>query len=166
MIIKIISGGETGVDRGALDFAIKNGIAHGGWCPQGRLSESGPISSKYNLIELPSSSFKASTSTNVHRSDGTLIITRGAPSGGTGLTVDICNGSEKPKYVIDLKHALHPEEFVEWALSKNILILNVAGPRESKQSGIRKHTIKTMTVLWRHLIPAEQANAVIQGGKR
>jgi len=151
MIKKIISAGETGVDRGALDFAIKSGVAHGGFCPKGRRSESGRISDKYDLIETGSHSFGSAMIKNVHHSDGTLIITRGSPTGGTGKTEDIAISGDKPKYVIRLERKLDPAEFVQWVLANKIETVFIAGPRESKQPGIQKATVRILTNLFQHL---------------
>jgi hypothetical protein len=139
---------QTGVDRAALDFAIKRGIAHGGFCPKGRRSESGRISDKYNLTETSSPDYPIRTAMNVQHSDGTLIITRGHPEGGTRKTVNICLERNKPVFVVDSKHRLKVEEFVEWVRTNNIRTLNVAGPRESKQSGIGKQTQRTIAELF------------------
>jgi hypothetical protein len=148
MIAKIISGGQTGVDRGALDFAIRKGITHGGACPKGRLSENGRIPDKYNLTETSSKSYPGRTLKNVQAADGTLILSRGKPSGGTLLTVYFCNSVSKPRFVIDLNHPLQASDFWQWVKTTKIGTLNVAGPRESKQSGIKKQTIAALEQLW------------------
>lgn len=148
MITKIVSGGQTGVDRAALDFAIKRGIAHGGYCPKGRRSESGRISDKYSLVETSSSDYPMRTAMNVQHSDGTLIITRGHPEGGTRKTVSICLERNKPRFIVDLQHKLKVQEFVEWVRQNNIRTLNVAGPRESKQSGIGKQAQHALAALF------------------
>ena len=83
---KIISGGQTGADRAALDFAIKYFIPHGGWIPKGRLTEEGRLDDKYKLKEMPTGSYPARTEKNVKDSDGTLIFSRGKPTGGTDYT--------------------------------------------------------------------------------
>jgi len=153
MVIRIVSGGQTGVDRAALDFAIKNGIEHGGYCPKGRRSENGRISDKYILIETSSSDYPMRTALNVQHSDGTLIITRGHPEGGTRKTVSICIERGKPKFVVDIQHRLKPAEFVDWVRQNNIRTLNVAGPRESKQSGIGKQTKQVLAELFAALAP-------------
>ena len=150
-IVKIVSGAQTGVDRAALDFAINNGIPHGGFCPRGRLSESGRISDKYNLVETSSSGYRDRTRKNVLHSDGTLIITRGRVEGGTGLTFDICGACNKPRLVVKVERRLEPEKFVQFVRQNNIRILNVAGPRERKQKGIGKETIRVLTKLFEHL---------------
>ena len=84
MIEKIISGGQTGADRAALDVAIKLGITHGGWIPKGRITEEGPLPEKYQMQEMSTESYAARTEQNVIDSDGTLIICRGKPTGGSG----------------------------------------------------------------------------------
>jgi len=86
MIKKIISGGQTGADRAALDVAIKFNIPHGGWIPKGRIAEDGPLPDKYQLQEMPTSSYPKRTEQNVIDSDGTLIFSRGKPTGGTDYT--------------------------------------------------------------------------------
>jgi hypothetical protein len=156
MITKIRSGGQTGVDRGALDFAIKKGIPHGGFCPKGRRSESGRISDKYNLVETSSPDYPDRTQKNVAHSDGTLIISRGSPSGGTKLTEQIAIRYNKPRFVVNLKRPLDAEKFVAWVCEHNISEVNVAGPRESKQSGIQKQTVKVMAILWEALEKTHQ----------
>jgi predicted Rossmann-fold nucleotide-binding protein len=86
LLKKIISGGQTGVDRAALDVAMRLGIAHGGWIPKGRLTEAGPLPPHYQLQEMPTTDYDARTEKNVLDSDGTLIISRGSPTGGTDYT--------------------------------------------------------------------------------
>lgn len=148
MIDKIISGGQCGVDRGALNFAIRNNIAHGGWCPKGRRSESGRIPDKYQLTETSSSKYPGRTAKNVQTADGTLILSRGKPSGGTLLTIKFCDSFDKPMLPIDINHPLDAEIFWNWLSTDNIQILNVAGPRESKQSGIQKQTESVLEQLF------------------
>ena len=144
MISTIVSGGQTGVDRAALDFAIAHGIAHRGFCPKGRRSESGRIPDAYNLIECSSAGYLMRTALNVQHSDGTLIITRGRPEGGTRKTVDFCIKQRKPMFIVDLRDKLKPPEFATWVRQHKIRTLNVAGPRESKQSGICKQTTQIL----------------------
>ena len=136
MFSKIVSGGQTGVDRAALDVAIEFGIPCGGWCPKGRTAEDGPIDARYPLQETPSEDYAQRTTWNVRDSDGTLIVTWGRPTGGTAQTVDDANGLGRPHLVVDL--SLHPDPSVVrvWAATHTVRILNVAGPRESKVPGI------------------------------
>jgi hypothetical protein len=143
-----VSGGQTGVDRAALDFAIRRGIPHGGYCPKGRRSESGRIAAKYRLTECASTDYAIRTALNVMHSDGTLILTRGRPEGGTQRTIELCIESGKPKFVIDLDRKPQPADFAAWLREHQIETLNVAGPRESKQSGIAKQTRKVLQELF------------------
>ena len=131
---KIISGGQTGVDRAGLDFAIENRIPHGGYCPKGRISEDGKISGSYNLIETATSNYKERTEKNLIESDGTLIINKGKLSGGTLLTANLCKKHKKPLFIVDLDSITEEikEKFKFWIKDNNIEILNIAGPRESK----------------------------------
>ena len=86
LISKIISGGQTGADRAALDVAIELGISHGGWIPKGRKTERGPLPAKYQLTEMPTDSYPKRTEQNVVDSDGTLIISHGELTGGSDYT--------------------------------------------------------------------------------
>lgn len=88
-IDKIISGGQTGVDRAGLDVAIALGIPHGGWCPKGRKAEDGTIPAIYQIQETPKTNYKQRTGWNVRDSDGTLILTLGEPTGGTAATIKL-----------------------------------------------------------------------------
>jgi len=131
---KIISGGQTRVDRAGLDFAIENRIPHGGYCPKGRKAEDGKISDNYNLIETATSNYKERTEKNLIESDGTLIINKGELSGGTLLTANLCKKHKKPLFIVDLSNTTEKtkEEFNSWVKDNNIETLNIVGPRESK----------------------------------
>ncbi|MGW8257752.1 MAG: putative molybdenum carrier protein [Thermoguttaceae bacterium] len=133
---KIISGGQTGVDRGALDAAISLAIPHGGWCPKGRLAEDGRIPEVYQLQETDSADYALRTERNVVDSDATLIICRGALSGGTLLTQRFADGHRRPCLVVDLERPLRPAEVRQWIEKHGVETLNVAGPRESQSPGI------------------------------
>ena len=87
MIEKIISGGQTGADQGALDAAINLGIPHGGWIPKGRITEDGPLPDRYNLIEMPSASYPDRTRKNIRESDGTLILSHSRLTSGSELQI-------------------------------------------------------------------------------
>src|SRR5437588_11049303 len=102
MLQRIISGGQTGVDRAALDVALELGIPCGGWCPRGRRAEDGPIPEKYPLKETSTKEYPQRTEQNVCDADGTLILTRGQPDRGTALTAKLANRHRKPLYVVDL----------------------------------------------------------------
>ena len=105
MIKKIVSGGQSGADRAALDVAIKFGILHGGWIPKGRITEEGPLPEKYQLKEMPTDSYPERTEQNVIDSDGTLIFSRGNPTGGTEYTRKMVLKYKKPSLHIDLNIA-------------------------------------------------------------
>ncbi len=135
---RIVSGGQTGVDRAALDVAIELGLEHGGWCPRGRRAEDGPIPARYTLRETPSADYRVRTAKNVADSDGTLILTSGQPTGGTALTIEFCRERQKPNLALDLDEGPHRAigEAVRWIVANSIETLNVAGPRESNVPGI------------------------------
>jgi hypothetical protein len=132
LVEKIISGGQTGVDRAALDIALELGIPCGGWCPKGRKSEDGPIPNRYPLQETGSTSYPVRTAKNVQDSDGTLVLTMGPPMGGTALTIKLAKEKRKPFLVFDLKKKGDPLLLRSWILTNQIKILNIAGPRESE----------------------------------
>jgi hypothetical protein len=135
MIAKIVSGGQTGVDRAALDAAIELGIPHGGWCPKGRRAEDGPIPACYALMETPLEDYPQRTEWNVRDSDGTLVLTSGLLGGGTLMTIQVAEMLGKPCLVVDLDAGWPVAEVVEWVEAKRISVLNVAGPRESTSPG-------------------------------
>ena len=133
---RIVSGGQTGVDRGALDAAKALGIPHGGWCPAGRVAEDGRIPQKYQLKETESSDYALRTERNVLDSHASLILFRGRLSGGTELTVHLAKRHEKPCCVVDLRKQGPGREVLAWINEHQVEILNVAGPRESSNPGI------------------------------
>lgn len=132
MVYKIVSGGQTGVDRAALDVALANDIACGGWCPKGRQAEDGPLDPKYPLVETPAPSPTQRTEWNVRDADGTLLLTWGPPLGGTFRTAAVAKRMKKPVFTIDMTQKPTVESVVEWIQSHNIHVLNVAGPRASE----------------------------------
>lgn len=136
--LRIVSGGQTGVDRGALDAALVLGRDCGGWCPEGRLAEDGPIPARYPLQELPGGGYRARTRRNVRDSDATLIVTFGAPSGGTAATLVDCHALGRPALVIDadtLDVATATERVRSFLARHGVGVLNVAGPRASGHAG-------------------------------
>lgn len=134
--MKIISGGQTGVDRGALDAAIELEIPHGGWCPRGRTAEDGRIPDRYELRETDSSDYPVRTERNVLDGDATLILCRGPLSGGTELTLRLAEQHRRPRLVVDLDRRVEPAEVRRWLEDNVVAVLNVAGPRESQSPGI------------------------------
>lgn len=136
---RIISGGQTGVDRAALDAAIELGVPHGGYVPAGRKAEDGRIDERYNLIELASTSYDDRTERNVIESDGTLIISVGPLTGGSLTTRRFTRQHDKPLLHVDLIRVAHDEAAASiraWAADFRVAVLNVAGPRESTTPGI------------------------------
>jgi len=145
---RIISGGQTGVDRAALDFAIERGFAYGGYCPKGRRAEDGAIPLHYNLIETKSADYAIRTEKNVDAADGTLIFHRGGLTGGTEFTAELCQQKEKPVFLIDMDGPGHPTAaFRAWMKKNGIKILNVAGPRESQRPGISAQAAEVLRLL-------------------
>jgi Circularly permutated YpsA SLOG family len=133
---KIVSGGQTGVDRAGLDVAIALGIPHGGWCPKDRKAEDGEVPSVYQLQETPSADYRERTASNVRDSDGTLILTRGQPTGGTASTIKLADRFGKPCLVLDLLASPDNETVLAWIADNDVRVLNIAGPRESGCPGI------------------------------
>lgn len=155
LLEKIISGGQTGVDRAALDFAIAHHIPHGGWCPKGRLAELDQIIPEiYLLKETDSSEYSVRTKLNIRDSDGTLVIVPGFPmttTNGTLLTIEEAKRMQKPLLVFDLvSKEKNVNLITEWMQHHHIKILNIAGPRESKSPGIYQLTIELLAKIKWH----------------
>ena len=140
-IKKLISGGQTGVDRAALNAAMELGIPCGGWCPKGRRAEDGVIPSQYPLEETSSPDYPQRTEFNIQDSDGTLILTWGPPLSGTLLTFKLARKHHKPYQLIDLSEGGNVWKVREWIKNGAIQILNVAGPRESEAPGIHDRAL-------------------------
>lgn len=145
---KIVSGGQTGVDQGALDAAIALNIEHGGWCPAGRLTEDGTVPARYQLQEHASAYYPDRTSQNVVDSDATLILYRKSLSGGTALTRKICRREGKPFLSVAIDDPANAtEQIVSWLGLVRPNVLNIAGPRESNAVGIQDETTVLMTTV-------------------
>lgn len=143
----IVSGGQTGADRAALDWAIAHGIEHGGWCPAGRRAEDGPLDTKYRLTETEGASYRSRTVRNVRDSDATLILNLGALEGGSLETLRIAERRSKQVRVVQLDAPLTDaelDELREWLRANAVASLNVAGPRESKRPGIYAATLELL----------------------
>lgn len=149
MFERIVSGGQTGVDRAALDVALELGIPCGGWCPKGRQAEDGVIPERYPLQETATSSYPVRTEMNVRDSDGTLILTWGPVTGGTARTLKFAQKFKKPYLVVDLSKGGDPASVKEWWQNNKIKILNVAGPRESKSLGIHDTAVRFLREVFR-----------------
>jgi hypothetical protein len=153
--LKIISGGQTGVDRAALDAAIAVGLDYGGSIPLGRKAEDGFIDLRYTeLIELSTAAYGARTGKNVMDGDATLIFTAGKPDGGTKLTIKLLRKHCKPSLLIYLANT-GENEVVErvknWLCKLGPRVLNVAGPRESKAPGIYAKVLEILTAVFRDI---------------
>ena len=146
-IRRIVSGGQTGVDRGALDAAISLGLEHGGWCPRGRLAEDGVIPRQYRLRQTKSADYPTRTEQNVLDSDGTLILYRQRLYGGTELTRRLAEKHGKPYFLVDLEQTVDLQPVRRWIDDQSIAVLNVAGPRESSWPGITREACEFMAAL-------------------
>jgi predicted Rossmann-fold nucleotide-binding protein len=135
---KIVSGGQTGVDRAALDVALELDMPCGGWCPQGRSAEDGQIPVRYPLQETEGRKYKFRTSLNVRDSDATLILNVGPLEGGTGLTKILAVKLRRPYLVVELDKDQDTQAVQNWLKENSVKVLNVAGPRESKRPGIHQ----------------------------
>ena len=133
---KLISGGQTGVDRAALDVALELQIPCGGWCPRGRLSEDGTVPDRYPLKETSTDLYEERTRFNVRDSDGSLVLVWGEPTGGTAYTIESALNFGKPVWIVDLKTETELQPVLDWLDRNFIFVLNVAGPRESGAPGI------------------------------
>jgi len=136
--MKIISGGQTGVDRAALDVALEFSIECGGFCPKGRRSEDGIIPGKYPLTETKTDQYPERTELNIKTSKATLVLIDKEADRGTTLTISLCNLHHKPCIVIDLSNENKERDLLQWIKENNIDVLNVAGNRESFSPGIGK----------------------------
>ncbi|WP_170304414.1 putative molybdenum carrier protein [Mariprofundus erugo] len=153
MIRKIVSGGQTGVDRAALDAAMEHGIAIGGWRPRGRRALDGPIPAHYPLTETRGHGYQTRTRWNVRDSDATLIICAGEPTGGTALTIRYCQLLNKPFFVTSLQEGHTPldPDLLHWYHREKIHVLNIAGPRERKACPVYRQAHKLLDELFRQL---------------
>ncbi len=136
---KIISGGQTGADRAALDWALRHNIPHGGWCPKGRLATDGPLAPIYQLQETESAGYRQRTRRNVVDSEATMIFNIGELDGGTLATLRFAEALKKPHLVVQLDNASTDEasfQIITWLRYGKFSTLNVAGPREEKHPGI------------------------------
>lgn len=140
MIKQIISGGQSGVDRAALDAAIEAGLSHGGWCPRGRRTEDGILDPRYQMRETDSPDYAHRTKLNVLDSDGTLILNRGALEGGTALTLKLAKDHGKTTYLANPEETDKLESIRDWLMQHDIEVLNIAGPRESRRPGIYRQS--------------------------
>ena len=168
-ITQLISGGQTGADRGGLEAALYCKVPHGGWCPKGRLAEDGPIPDKYLLQEMTTKDYLRRTEANVVDSDATVVFTYGLPSGGSLRTVEFARKHAKPYEQVDLLHTSREtavKTLADWlggdgendyedyeAIPPGSCILNVAGSRESKAPDIELLVMQIMIDVLRSVNP-------------
>ena len=138
--MKIISGGQTGADRAALDFALERGLECGGSVPRGRLAEDGPIPDRYpGLVETETTDPAERTRRNVRAADATLIVSHGPLHGGSQLTLEESQRQQKPVLNLDVRALgirVASERLREWLEIERPRVLNVAGPRASEDADI------------------------------
>ena len=149
-LIKLVSGGQTGTDRAALDWAIEHNFEHGGWCPRDRLAEDGPIDPKYRLTETPTRECAQRTEWNVRDSDGTVIFTLGMElAGGSLVTRQMAFKHNKPLLHLCMSGGCdHAQRLVTWVQDHCIAVLNVAGSRLSEEPMIRDFVISVLDNAW------------------
>ena len=159
---KIISGGQTGVDRAALDVALALGIPHGGFCPLGRRAEDGRIEDVYQLTETESPEYKVRTERNVLSANATLILCRGTPTGGTRFTQRMAVRHRRPLVVIDLSSRPSRLQIVDWLVQHGQGVLNIAGPRQSQSPGIGEEVREFLMMVWES--PFDKSQRVKKAG--
>jgi hypothetical protein len=149
-LAKIISGGQTGIDRGTLDAAIACGFPCGGWCPSGRLAEDGRIPDRYPVIELREGGYRQRTLRNVLESDGAAILYFAQIEGGTEETLLFCIEKHKPYKLIDAEEVSAERAaflLVSFVQHYGIEVLNVAGPRQSQAPHAHAYAYAVINVL-------------------
>ncbi|HTX88159.1 MAG TPA: putative molybdenum carrier protein [Bacteroidales bacterium] len=142
--ITLISGGQTGVDRATLDFALEHGIPCGGYCPKGRKAEDGRIDKKYPLIETNTENYSERTIQNVQQSDGIIVFFDNHIDPGTQFAIDTSRKLCKTCLLVNLATPSNREMIAEWLRKNNITKLNIAGPRESFNPGIYQKVRKVL----------------------
>jgi hypothetical protein len=152
---RVVSGGQTGVDRAALEVALELGLPCGGWCPKGRLAEDGVIPKRYPLVETPSDEYAQRTEWNVRDSDGTLILSRGGIlKGGSALTASLAARYGRPCLTVDLTAPPDPAAIRDWIARNQVRTLNVAGPRAGDSPGLYEQAARVLHELLASQQPA------------
>lgn len=150
---KIVSGGQTGADQSALDFAISKNISHGGWCPRGRIAENGLIPERFLLKETPDEKYSLRTEWNVRDSDATVILTISARlTGGSGLTMKLCKRWKRPCVHLSRERTADPGKTLADFIEENMVqTLNVAGPRDSTEPGVGRYVTSVLEDAWQKI---------------
>jgi len=143
----VVSGGQSGVDRAALDAALAVGLAIGGWCPRGRWAEDGRIAACYPMRETPLARVAQRTRWNVRDSDATLVLTAGRPRGGTLATLRAAAG--RPLLVLSPECERARRRARAFLARHRVCSLNVAGPRASEAPGIYESARRLLEALFR-----------------
>ncbi len=162
MKLKIISGGQTGVDRAALDAAIELNIPHGGWCPKGRLAEDGRIDARYALDETESADYSERTKLNIRDADATLIILPeqiDKISDGTILTINEVKEKQKLFLLDNIIEADLENKILCWLNRYGFTTVNIAGPRESQSPNIYRETYNLLVKVLYELKYQNQCNS-------
>ena len=148
-ILKVVSGGQTGADRAALDWALSHKLPCGGWCPKGRKAEDGAIDAKYPLKESLSASYLQRTEWNVRDSDATVLFSLASElTGGSKETAEFAKKHHKPWIHLAAGDQDVAQRLKDWLTQNAVAVLNVAGPRASKEPGIASFVILTLDAVF------------------
>jgi len=158
--LRVVSGGQTGVDRAALDAARGLGVPCGGWCPRGRLAEDGTIDPGYPLRETPSGDYDQRTLWNVRDAEATLVLHVGKMTGGTAYTAACAREMGRELLAVDLTSDPDAAEVAAWVGRHRMTTLNVAGPRESGSPGVYDRARAFLEGVLRLLLEAEDRSSV------
>lgn len=146
-VVKIVSGGQTGVDRAALDAAVSRDLVCAGWCPKGRRAEDGVVPARFPLTETPDSDYRQRTEWNVRDSDATLILYRPPLHGGSRHTRTFAERLGKPFLLVDVSEQDVADRILRWLESLGPAVLNIAGPRESDRPGIYREALPLLDLV-------------------
>jgi len=156
--LKVISGGQSGVERMALDVAAQLGFPTGGWCPAGRMSDDGPIPASYPLIETRAVEPHVRTQRNVETSSATVLFTFGTPTGSTRYTVEVARSMVRPHLILDLSDGtVDPvAQLYAWIIAIGPRVLNVTGPRDGSAPGLAVRAAEVLRIVLAALLRREE----------
>ena len=150
---RIVSGGQTGADVAALDWAIEAGVPHGGWCPKGRTTEDGVLDARYALTETPGKGYLQRTEWNVRDSDATVIFTiDDRLDGGSKRTAEFATRHRKPWF--HMRSTVHPRYLAAFVEKHAVVALNVAGKRLSSAPLVYDLVLATMRLAFQPASPS------------